>query len=72
MSGRSAQHVTSLAHNLLRDLSKHYIPILGVDGLNSGCWVVVDLNNVIVHIFLEETRQFYDLEKMWTIPNLSK
>ncbi|MCX7715260.1 MAG: ribosome silencing factor [Clostridia bacterium] len=40
-----------------------------VEGYNSGTWILMDYGDVVVHIFLEETRRFYDIERLWTDAN---
>ena len=66
-SGTSHRHVGSVADRLLRDLKDlgHGTP--KVEGLPSCDWVLLDIGDVIVHIFRPEVREFYNLEKIWTI-----
>ncbi len=66
-SGTSARHVKSIADEVTR-LSKGagVIP-LGVEGQTEGEWVLVDLGDVIVHIMLPRVREFYGLERLWTV-----
>lgn len=65
-SGTSNRHVRSIADNLVSKAKEAGISIIGVEGEDTGEWVLVDFSDVIVHVMQEETRQFYDLEKLWT------
>ncbi len=65
-SGRSHRHVGAIADHLLRDLKKAGFGAARVEGLPHCDWVLVDLGDVIVHIFRPEVRTFYNLEKMWS------
>ena len=64
-SGTSDRHVKALANNVVVETKKAGIPPLGVEGENAGEWVLVDLADVIVHIMQQQTRDFYQLEKLW-------
>lgn len=64
-TGSSSRHVKSMAENLLvRVKSAGYQP-LGVEGEKHADWVLVDLNDIIVHLMQPKTRAFYNLEKLW-------
>ncbi len=65
MSGRSTRHVQGLANAIDRELTKKRLKSTITEGLQDGLWVLLDYNDVIVHVFYHETRQFYDIEGLW-------
>lgn len=67
-SGRSARHVAAIADKLLERLKAHQGHTPRVEGKETGDWVLVDTDNVVVHLFRPEVRAFYQLEKMWMSP----
>jgi ribosome-associated protein len=69
-TGRSARHVAALAENLARRLKESGFSGVGIEGLTQGDWVLIDAGDVIVHIFREEVRSYYDLEGMWSVDEL--
>ncbi|MEG3753327.1 ribosome silencing factor [Psychromonas arctica] len=65
-TGTSKRHVRSIAEQTaLAAKNAGEVP-LGVEGLEGSEWVLIDLSNVVVHVMQDETRQFYQLEKLWT------
>ncbi len=66
-SGTSERHVKSLASQLVESLKQTGIIPLGVEGELVGDWVLVDLGDVIVHVMMPQTREFYQLEKLWDV-----
>ena len=66
-SGRSHRHVGAVADQLLRKL-KEIKAKAKVEGLESADWVLIDVGDIIIHLFRPEVREFYALEKMWQMP----
>ncbi|PKI00007.1 ribosome silencing factor [Glaciecola sp. 33A] len=64
-SGNSKKHVSSIAENLVVEMKSADIPPLSVEGKQTGEWVLVDLGNIVVHVMRDESRDFYQLEKLW-------
>ncbi len=64
-SGTSERHVKSLANHVVEDVKKRGLKPLGTEGGQVGDWVLVDLGDVILHVMTVQTREFYQLEKLW-------
>ena len=71
-SGTSDRQVKGIAASIEETLKKSGIQPLGIEGENTGNWVLMDYGDVIIHIFYEPTREFYDLERLWSdVPSMS-
>jgi len=64
-SGNSDRHVRSIADRVVEKAKAAGVRPLGVEGARDGEWVLVDLNDVIVHVMLPRAREFYGLELLW-------
>ncbi|ASK33096.1 ribosome silencing factor (plasmid) [Alcanivorax sp. N3-2A] len=67
-SGTSNRHVKAMADNVLEQAKKAGYAALGTEGEKGSEWILVDLGDVIVHLMLPATREFYDLERLWKTP----
>ncbi len=65
MSGRSTRHVQGLAEAIEGSLRSKRVKASKAEGLQDGMWVLLDFDDVVVHIFYHEQRGFYDLEGLW-------
>jgi ribosome-associated protein len=64
-TGRSDRHVRALGDALVTYCKENGIEVLGTEGQQSAEWLLVDLADVVVHVMLPRTREFYDIEKLW-------
>jgi len=64
-SGRSTRQVASMAVKLADKIKERFGRNVRIEGLPAGDWVLIDADDVIVHIFRPEVRNFYNLERMW-------
>jgi len=66
-TGSSNRHVKSLAMEVSMVSKKHGLIPLGVEGMDAGEWVLIDLGDTIVHVMQPKIREFYQLEKLWAV-----
>ncbi len=66
-SGTSSRHVKSIADEVVRFAKQAGVLPLGVEGQSEAEWVLVDLGDIIVHVMLPRIREFYGLERLWSV-----
>jgi ribosome-associated protein len=64
-SGTNRRHVRAIAEGIVEDLRKEGLRPIGIEGLDASRWVLLDFGDVLVHVFDEPMRGFYDLEALW-------
>ena len=70
-AGRSHRQVSAISEHIRRDLKESNLKPLSVEGEKEGQWVVLDYGHVVIHVFLDPVRTFYDLEGLWAdAPNV--
>lgn len=70
-TGQSSRQVGAMAMHLTQQIKGLGIKKLGIEGQSQGDWVLIDAGDVIVHLFRPEVRDFYGLEKMWSVPDVA-
>ena len=63
--GRSKVHCQALAEHITEEMKKQGLALKHAEGLRDGIWIILDYLHVVVHIFTEEARGFYDLRRLW-------
>ncbi|MBV1878879.1 MAG: ribosome silencing factor [Pseudomonadales bacterium] len=67
VSGTSNRHVKALVGNVVVEANKAGIKPIGIEGLQQGEWVLVDLGDILIHVMQPSVRDFYDIESLWDI-----
>jgi ribosome-associated protein len=65
-SGSSGRQVQAIADAIDEQLSRYGVASLGVEGYQEARWILMDYGDVVVHVFSQDTREFYDLERLWS------
>ena len=71
-SGRSSRQVASMANKLADKIKQQFGRVARIEGLPAADWVLIDADDVIVHLFRPEVRTFYNLERMWAFGDDNK
>ncbi len=66
VTAKNTVHAKTLCDEIEEQLKKQGISPRNIEGYQSAMWILLDYENVIVHVFYEETRKFYDLERLWS------
>ncbi|MFO7857538.1 MAG: ribosome silencing factor [Ectothiorhodospiraceae bacterium] len=66
-TGNSGRHVNAIAERVVEDAKSHSMRPLGIEGLDSAEWVLVDLGDVVVHVMVHRMRDLYRLERIWGV-----
>lgn len=69
VSGRSKIQARAIADGIIEGVRHHGYGVARVEGYADGSWILIDLGNVIVHVFTPEQRAFYNLERLWSLPS---
>ncbi|MDM8536833.1 ribosome silencing factor [Desulfobacterales bacterium HSG17] len=65
-SGSSNRQVSAIAEHIQKELKGYEIKPLSIEGIKEGQWVLLDYGHIIIHVFYDTVRSFYNLEGLWT------
>jgi ribosome-associated protein len=66
LSGRSERQVDAIAETIEVALKAEGVRVIGAEGARGGSWSLLDYGDFVVHVFLDEARRYYDLERLWS------
>lgn len=66
-SGTSNRHVRAVVDRVIEHAGEQGVKPIGVEGTEDGEWILIDLVDIVVHVMLPKAREFYDLERLWTL-----
>ncbi len=69
-TGQSSRQVGAMANHLSQILKDQGVKSVAVEGTDTCDWVLIDAGDVLVHLFRPEVREFYELEKLWSVPDV--
>ncbi len=72
VSGRSKIQTRAIADAIVAAVEKDGYEVARVEGYADGTWILIDLGNVIAHVFTPEQRTFYNLERLWSLPSAAQ
>ncbi|HEX7057774.1 MAG TPA: ribosome silencing factor [Bacilli bacterium] len=64
--GNSDTQVQAIASEIKKNADQHGIPVRGIEGLDAARWVLIDLGDVVAHVFHRDERDYYNLERLWS------
>ena len=64
-TGTSNRHIVTMAKNLKEKIKKDFNFISSIEGEDNSGWILIDASSIVINIFKAETREFYNLEKIW-------
>ncbi len=64
-SGSSSRQVQTIAKHIVRRMREEGLKVYGIEGEQQGHWVLIDYSDVVIHVFYQPVREFYDLEGLW-------
>ena len=67
-SGTSNRHVTSIAEKLILAVKKNAKTLIRTEGIRNADWILIDCGDIVVHVFRQEVRDYYQLERIWAHP----
>ncbi|WP_300410156.1 ribosome silencing factor [Lagierella sp.] len=65
-TGNTANQTQAISDEVQKVAAENHMDIVGVEGYSEGSWILVDLGDIVVHVFTPESREYYSLERLWT------
>jgi len=71
-SGSSSRHIKALSEILVEESKKIKKPSIGIEGENGSDWILIDFQDVLIHLMLPRVREFYNIEKLWSFHSVER